>query len=101
MQKKEKETKRKKNAKKEGKSKRKEKVKESSIAKSVANLRFIISVTDSVPVIAMLALGPDSGLAQLKNGIILGEFITKKAKAKDLLVPKYWSDLKQKVPSHS
>ena len=55
---------------------------------------------DSLPVIAVLALGPNSGLAQMKNGFIMGEFITTKLKSKDLLVSRYWSDLGQKMPKH-
>ena len=51
-----------------------------------------------IPIIAAVALGPNKGIGQLKNGLILGEWMIKKIKSKNLLAPMYWKQLKQKMP---
>ena len=51
-----------------------------------------------IPIIAAVALGPNKGIGQMKNGLILGEWITKKVKSQTLLALMYWKILTQKMP---
>jgi len=48
----------------------------------------------------ILSLGPDGGVSQLPvcGGFIVGDFMTKMAKSKDLLAGMFWKTLNSKIP---
>ena len=47
----------------------------------------------------VLALGPDTGLGQLRSGWILGEWLSYYFKAKDTMAARFWGQMGQPVPS--
>ena len=44
----------------------------------------------TLPVLLVLALGPDTGLGQLRSGWILGEWLSYYFKAKDTMAARFW-----------
>ncbi|XP_068732313.1 ferroptosis suppressor protein 1-like [Montipora capricornis] len=48
-----------------------------------------------------LTLGRNGGVIQLPNGMVVGNFLTKKFKSKEVMAPDMWKMLKQKMPSNN
>ena len=59
----------------------------------------ILTVADNTPIIAMVSLGRNSGLGQLKIGMLAPEWLVTKVKSANILVPKYWKNMHQPIPS--
>ena len=43
-------------------------------------------------------LGKNGGVGQLPNGMVVGDFATKKLKSQDLFVSRQWKTMKQNIP---
>ena len=48
----------------------------------------------------VLPLGRNGGASQLPNGMVTGSFLTKSLKGKDIMAPRFWKMMKQKMPSN-
>ena len=48
----------------------------------------------------LLPLGRNGGVAQLPNGMVLGDFVTKSIKGKGLMTSGSWKIMKKKMPSN-
>lgn len=46
----------------------------------------------------IVPVGKDGGVTELPNGMVLGNFATKKIKSERLLIPDFWKKMKQSVP---
>ena len=46
----------------------------------------------------VVPLGKNGGVGQLPNGMVIGDFATKKLKGQDLLVSRQWKTMKQNPP---
>ena len=46
----------------------------------------------------IVPVGNDAGVSELPNGMVLGNFATKKVKGQSLLIPDFWKKMKQSVP---
>lgn len=51
-----------------------------------------------IKVVSIVSLGPSSGLAQLRNGRLIPEFIVTMLKSRDMFVPRYWKENGLKMP---
>lgn len=60
-------------------------------------LGFLLS-DKAIPMVTVVALGPTSGLGQLKAGYILPEFLIRSLKSKDLFIPRTWKENGLSVP---
>lgn len=47
----------------------------------------------------VVPVGKDGGVSELPNGMVMGNFFTKKIKSQALFVPDYWKNMKQPVPT--
>ena len=43
-------------------------------------------------------IGRHSGVGQLPNGMVVGDFATKKIKGQDLFISRQWKSMKQSAP---
>jgi NADH dehydrogenase FAD-containing subunit len=43
-------------------------------------------------------LGRNGGVGELPNGLVVGDFATKKIKSQDLFISRQWKSLKQSAP---
>lgn len=47
----------------------------------------------------VLPLGRSGGVSQLPNGMVVGGFVTKSIKGKDVMTADTWKAMKKKMPS--
>lgn len=64
----------------------------------IIHLQVVIFFSDNIPYKVVLSLGRNSGTGELKNGIIVPEFVIRKLKSRDIMIRLPWDTLKQKMP---
>ncbi len=59
----------------------------------------MLPLSGSLPVLAILALGPSTGIGQTSGGWILPEFLCYHFKSKDTMAARFWGEMKQSMPA--
>ena len=58
----------------------------------------VVYISDDFPFKIGISFGRNRGFGEMKNGMMVPDFVIKKMKAKDVLVGRYWNNMKQKPP---
>ena len=72
------------------------------VAENIKRLNENKSLKEYKPgnVAMIVPLGRNGGASQLPNGMVAGSFATKAIKGKDMMTPRFWKLMKQKMPSN-